>query len=102
MQDLRACLLRGDAAAATRIVHSMRGAAATLGAQALAQAARAVETRLRETPEPPASELAEAVAALSLQVNRLPKLIGAGGPPEAPAPGLDGPPGAPHGVPVTT
>jgi two-component system sensor histidine kinase/response regulator len=94
MQQLQACLQRGDREGARRIAHSMRGAAATLGANALSQAVLAVEGKLREAPEPPAGELADPVATVTRQLELLLEVVGASGPEDDQSWGLTTPPGA--------
>ncbi len=94
MQHIQACLHRGDREAASRTAHSIRGAAATLGANALSQAVLALEAKLRGAPEPSASELADLVAAVTRQLELLLEVVGAPGPGDDPAWGLTAPPGA--------
>ncbi len=94
VQQLQASLQRGDREGARRIAHSIRGAAATLGAQALAQAVLALEARLREAPEPPAAELADPVAAVTSQLDLLLHVAGAPGLGDDQVCGLAAPSGA--------
>ena len=94
MQHLQACLHRSEREAASRTAHSIRGAAATLGANALSQAVLALEAKLREAPEPTAGEMADLVAAVTRQLELLLEVVGAPGPEDDPAWGLTAPPGA--------
>ncbi|HEX4872129.1 MAG TPA: response regulator, partial [Nevskiaceae bacterium] len=63
-EQIAAALERGDPATAQGRLHSLRGTAASLGAERLAALAARIETTLRESRSAPASAPAEAVAAL--------------------------------------
>jgi len=78
MHKLAACLQSGADADARRIAHSLKGVAATLGANALAAAAGAVETHLRERPAATADELRELMADVTALLERLIEKIGTG------------------------
>ncbi|HSD93520.1 MAG TPA: response regulator [Methyloceanibacter sp.] len=64
--DIRAALSRADAAGAERTAHSLRGAAANLGATALSEAAGRVETAIRN-----GNGVDEAVSALSVALDEV-------------------------------
>jgi len=59
--QFRACLAVGDNAGARRMAHSLKGVAATLGAEDLGQSALALETAIQELREQPAGESLEEV-----------------------------------------
>ena len=56
MRSLAALLKEGDRAAAQMLAHSLKGAAATLGAEQLAERARRVESMLRASAEMPGED----------------------------------------------
>lgn len=62
--QVAALLRQGDVTTAQRLVHSAKGAAATLGANAVADAAKQVEHRLRDSGETVEAELTELSRAL--------------------------------------
>ncbi len=76
MRTLQACLQRGAFDEAGRIAHSIRGAAATLGAHSVSRAIEAVETTLRETPTSSMVELSAQVAAVTRELERVLAVVG--------------------------
>ena len=77
MATLETCLANGAREDARRIAHSLKGVAATLGANALAEAARAVEVRLHEMPDGAiGADLAAAMAEVTRQIERLLETVG--------------------------
>ncbi|MEF8699382.1 MAG: PAS domain S-box protein [Candidatus Accumulibacter sp. UW20] len=81
MRELRACLQHGALNEASRIAHSLKGVAAMLGANALSDAARALETKLREGPEISGNEMTDLMAAVTFQLEQLMEVV------EEPEPG---------------
>ena len=77
MTQLAAHLARGDRDAAHRIVHNLKGVAATLAAHALAEAAAALDQRLRDEAAIDPAQLAELSDAISGNLNHLDRLIAA-------------------------
>jgi len=75
MQEFISCRQRGAHQDAHRIVHTLKGVAATLGAKALSNAARELESRLRENPEIADGELRGHMTAVTLQLERLTEVV---------------------------
>lgn len=75
MDQLTACLAAGDPAQALRIAHSLKGIAATLGADALAEIADQLERRLRDSPASSPESLLPLTDAIRLEFGRLAELI---------------------------
>ena len=71
MSDLEACLQHGAPADARRIAHTLKGVAATLGANTLAEAARVLELQLHDTAEVNGKEMSAAILAVSTQLEKL-------------------------------
>jgi HPt (histidine-containing phosphotransfer) domain-containing protein len=71
VQSIETALARGDADAAVRCAHTLKGLAATLGARHLAGAALALETAIRGGAPPPrvAACLAAAAGALRAAID---------------------------------
>lgn len=80
MKEFGGSLSSGDLDKARRIAHSIRGAATTLGANALSQAVWVLETRLSEVPGPRAGEMAEPMAVVNEQLEHLMALVEQRGP----------------------
>ena len=76
VEALQACLQRGDAEAALRVVHDIQGAAATLGATAVCEAVGAVELKLRDGPVHGTDDTADLTAAVAQQLDRLLDVVG--------------------------
>ena len=77
MAALATCLANGAQGDARRIAHSLKGVAATLGANALAEAARAVEVRLREMPNDSIDvDLSASMADVTRLLERLLETVG--------------------------
>jgi signal transduction histidine kinase/CheY-like chemotaxis protein len=73
MRQIRACLLAHDKETAVRHAHSLKGAAATLGAELLSEHARRLEALLQSMPQadPPDSAIMHAMDALQAVLNTL-------------------------------
>ena len=71
MEALADCLRRGAHEDARRIAHTLKGVAATLGANALSNAALAVEMKLRERPEITGGEMGDLLTAVTVRLERL-------------------------------
>jgi len=77
MAALEKCLANGSRGDARRIAHSLKGVAATLGANALSDAVRAVEVRLLEIPDDSIDiDLAVLMAEVTRQLERLLETVG--------------------------
>jgi two-component system sensor histidine kinase/response regulator len=76
MRKLEACLRNGAHQDACRIAHTLKGVAATLGARALAEAARAVDVRLREPSSAGYDDMAPLMATVTRQLEHLIEAIG--------------------------
>ena len=81
--QLAACIATGDAAAAARQLHTLKGLAATLGADALAGAAAQAERALADAAHSPAAVLDAACAAIAQALPGLAALASAMAPPAA-------------------
>lgn len=75
MERLRACLQRGAQGEAEGMAHAIRGAAASLGATALADATRSLETRLSEVPGLEFADIADLAATVTQELERLLSLV---------------------------
>jgi CheY-like chemotaxis protein len=73
VQQMQACLQRGAFDELGHMAHAIRGAAASLGATALAAAASSLETTLRAAGAP--DELAQLTGAVGLELERLRGLL---------------------------
>ena len=80
MERARAALCAGDDATALRIVHTLKGVAATLGADGLAAAAADLETRMRQgagtADATDAAELRPFIEAVNAKLQHLAALLG--------------------------
>ena len=93
VDDIRAALSGGDAGAAERAAHSLKGVAATLGAPGLAAAAGDAETAIRTGQDPE-----EALKVLAVTLDPVIKGIEAALPPEPEVGGTAAPSGDPSTV----
>jgi len=75
MQECISHLQRGDYQEARRVIHTLKGVAATLGANDLSDAALALELKLRESPHISEEEMNGLMAAVTLQLERLIKVV---------------------------
>ena len=79
MVKLAACLQSGARDEARGIAHSLKGVAATLGADALSQAARTLEDTLRREPDDHAdAELPIQMATVSRRLDELLAIVDGG------------------------
>ena len=76
MELLEARLREGEHAEARRIAHTLTGVAATLGANALAEAARAVDESLREKPGLSPETISDLLAEVRSQLGKLRHVLG--------------------------
>lgn len=76
IRELEAYLERGSHVEARRIAHSIKGVAGSLGATALAEAARALETYLREPVETTNADTLPLLAELKSQLEKMFEIVG--------------------------
>ncbi len=76
MALLEAKLRAGEPTEARRIAHTLKGVAATLGANALAEAARRVDESLRQRPDTDPESLKGAMAEVTAQLGKLKAALG--------------------------
>lgn len=79
MQKLHECLRRGAYEDARGLAHALKGAAATLGAAALAEAASALEKRLITASELSVQDVMGLTAAVTIQLEKLEAVIDVNG-----------------------
>ncbi len=76
MAQIEARLREGKREEARRIAHTLKGVAATLGADALADAARSVEERLREPTETSRENIEDLLVIVAARLNSMLAMIG--------------------------
>jgi PAS domain S-box-containing protein len=76
MQEVETSVRQGDHDRARRIVHTLGGVAAMLGATALSGAVAVLESRLRATPAVDTSDIEKLTAAVSQQLQLLLEIVG--------------------------